>query len=259
VLNITPFGAHLLSWTVNGRDVLYLSPNALMDGSAPIRGGVPVCFPQFNTRGNLPKHGFARVKNWAEVKGQPCPTYELQANESTLAVWPHPFQTRLVFQEHGDTLTMHWTVKNTGDQSFEFTGALHTYFAVSNIESTYLYGLQGQTCWDALSDKTFKESINAITFAAEFDRVFDAPPHALRIQDGNRNIEVSQSASFADTVVWNPGAIKSAQMPDLGAQGYQHFLCVEAAQVHTPITVEAGDVWAGWQRIKISPELSLAP
>jgi glucose-6-phosphate 1-epimerase len=257
VLNITPFGAHLLSWTVDGSDVLYLSPSAVMDGTAPIRGGVPVCFPQFNTRGVLPKHGFARTQVWSEIKGELYPTFELQSNSATLALWPHAFKTRMAFQEQGNILTIHWMVQNSGDVALQFTGALHTYFAVSNIASTYLYGLQKQACWDALTDQTFSEPSEALSFSSEFDRVFDAPPHPLKIKDTHRTISVSQSASLADTVVWNPGAIRSTQIADLVVDGYQQFLCVEAAQVHKPITVEAKSLWTGWQKIEVhSPSQS---
>jgi len=66
---ISLFGAQLLSWTpAGGEDRLYLSPKAVFDGRSAIRGGVPVCFPQFAGEGPLPKHGFARNKRW-EVSG----------------------------------------------------------------------------------------------------------------------------------------------------------------------------------------------
>lgn len=66
---ILPFGAHVLSWTLpDAGEQLYLSPRAALDGSAPIRGGVPICFPQFNQRAlqtpPLPKHGLARTAPW---------------------------------------------------------------------------------------------------------------------------------------------------------------------------------------------------
>ena len=62
---VSLFGGHVLSWTpAGGNERLYLSPKALFDGKTPIRGGVPVCFPQFADQGPLPKHGFARKRLW---------------------------------------------------------------------------------------------------------------------------------------------------------------------------------------------------
>ena len=63
-------GAQVLSWVSGGYERLYLSPKALFDGESAIRGGVPVCFPQFNQRGPLPKHGFARNLWWSQAPGR---------------------------------------------------------------------------------------------------------------------------------------------------------------------------------------------
>jgi glucose-6-phosphate 1-epimerase len=48
---ISLFGAQLLSWTPGRRRrPPLLSPKAIFDGATAIRGGVPVCFPQFAGR-----------------------------------------------------------------------------------------------------------------------------------------------------------------------------------------------------------------
>ena len=70
-------GGHLLSWlTPDGVERLYLSPDSVFDGRAAIRGGVPICWPQFNQRGPLAKHGFARNVAWrledAEIGRASC-------------------------------------------------------------------------------------------------------------------------------------------------------------------------------------------
>lgn len=39
-------GATVTSWkSVDGQERLFLSEKAVMDGSKPIRGGIPICFP----------------------------------------------------------------------------------------------------------------------------------------------------------------------------------------------------------------------
>ena len=64
-------GAQVLSWkSADGREHLYLSPASARDGRTAIRGGVPVCFPQFNQRGPLVKHGFARLMTWTADEAQ---------------------------------------------------------------------------------------------------------------------------------------------------------------------------------------------
>ena len=94
-------GAHVLSWVSSGRERLYLSPRSVFDGQAAIRGGIPVCFPQFNQRGPLPKHGFARNLGWrpapASKEGdrQSSVCLELTDSETTRAWWPVRFAAQL--------------------------------------------------------------------------------------------------------------------------------------------------------------------
>ena len=45
---VARLGGQVLSWsTPGGREHLFLAERAVFDGSTPIRGGIPVCFPQF--------------------------------------------------------------------------------------------------------------------------------------------------------------------------------------------------------------------
>ena len=39
------YGATVTSWKANGQEQLFLSEKALLDGSKPIRGGIPLVFP----------------------------------------------------------------------------------------------------------------------------------------------------------------------------------------------------------------------
>ena len=139
-------------------------------------------------------------------------------------------------------------VDNTDEKPLEFSGALHTYFAVDQIAQVRLTGLKGQTEWDALRDHHATAAAE-LQFDGEFDRVYDAAPAPLCLQDGENRLEISQSPSWAHSVVWNPGREKCAAMADLPGDGYAHFVCVEAAQVMSPITVPAAGNWQGWQRL----------
>ena len=57
------FGACVTSYVKNGVDVLMVRPDAKLDGSKPISGGIPHCFPQFGP-GDIQQHGFARNLDW---------------------------------------------------------------------------------------------------------------------------------------------------------------------------------------------------
>ena len=249
-------GAHVLSWVSQGRERLYLSPQSVMDGHAAIRGGVPVCFPQFNQRGPLPKHGFARNLPW-DVKSTETTadgvsmTLVLTDSPATRVHWPQAFEAQFTIALMPRSVTMTLKVVNRDTQPLEMTGALHSYLAVDDIAQARLRGLQGQAEWDSLTD-VHAQAAPELRFEGEFDRVYEATTRPLLLQDGSHHLQIEQSPTWLNSVVWNPGAAKCAQMADMPADGYQHMLCVEAAQVYEPIHVPAGQQWLGWQRLTVS-------
>jgi len=250
-------GAHVLSWVSQCRERLFLSPDNLWDGKSAIRGGVPVCFPQFNQRGTLPKHGFARNMNWTvgEVVASGDAAhidFTLSTNPDTLAIWQQAFVAVLRVALAPGQLTVTLTVNNTETQNeLHFTGALHTYLAVDDIDLTELRGLGGRPEWDAVAD-VHGLADEALYFDGEFDRVYDAAANPLHLQDGTSSLQIEQSPSWANSVVWNPGDGKCAALADMPAHGFARMLCVEAAQVFDPISIPAGGQWVGWQRLTVS-------
>jgi glucose-6-phosphate 1-epimerase len=255
-LRVTLHGAQVLSWVSGGQERLYLSPKSTMDGQAAIRGGVPVCFPQFNQRGpqaeRLPKHGFARNVAWQaaapELGAEHARlTLRLKDNFQTRAWWPQAFALALHIDLSPGALQLTLDVHNTDDQPLAFSGALHTYLAVPDVTQATLQGLGGQPEWDSLTD-THAQAADTIRLAAEFDRVYEAGPQPLTM---NATLQISQSPSWANTVVWNPAQDLCQRLADMPEDGWRHMLCVEAAQVYTPITLPAGGRWAGWQRLQV--------
>jgi len=251
-LRVMLHGAQVLSWVSGGQERLYLSPQSTMNGQAAIRGGVPVCFPQFNQRGPLPKHGFARNVAWqADVSElgaeQARLTLRLSDNAQTRAWWPRAFDLALHIDLSPGALQLTLDVHNTDDQPLAFSGALHTYLAVPDVTQATLHGLGGQPEWDSLTN-TPAQAADTIRFAAEFDRVYEAAPDPLTL---NQTLHISQSPSWAHTVVWNPAQDLCKRLADMPDEGWRHMLCVEAAQVFTPITLPVGGRWTGWQRLQV--------
>jgi len=254
-LVVAHHGAHVLFWVSGGRERLYLSPPSVMDGHAAIRGGIPVCFPQFNQRGDLPKHGFARNVSWA-----PKPA-KLEADRAHLALslgdsaatrqwWDQRFEALLLIELTPGTLQLELVVRNTDSKPLLFTGALHSYFAVSDVAQARLLGLGGSAEWNAVTDG-HGTAAPELRFVGEFDRVYSAAPASYELLDGPHALSIVQDMDWTQTVVWNPGAAKCASLSDMPADGWQHMLCVEAAQVYEPICIAAGDFWQGAQRLTV--------
>ena len=254
-LVVARHGAHVLSWVAGGHERLYLSPRSVMDGQAAIRGGIPVCFPQFNMRGELPKHGFARNLTWApsaaRLEAQAAHlVLSLNDSAATRQWWPQAFEARLLIELKPGALQVELAVRNTDNRPLEFTGALHTYLAVSNVAQVRLQGLGGRAEWDAVADR-HGTAAPELRFAGEFDRVYSAAPQGYALHDGQRALRIEQDMDWTQTVVWNPGADKCATLADMPADGWQHMLCVEAAQVYEPIRIAPGDFWQGAQRLSL--------
>lgn len=255
-LRVLLHGAQVVSWVAGGRERLYLSPLSRFDGVSAIRGGIPVCFPQFNQRGSLPKHGFVRNLSWqaddmvTRGAAQAELTLRLSSGAATLSFWPQAFEAQLTLLLQPGSLKLTLLVRNTDRVALDFTGALHTYLAIADIAAVQLEGLAGRPEWDALTNLR-AQAQDPLRFGGEFDRVYDTAAPTLLLHDGQGRLGIEQSPTWAQTVVWNPGAEKAAVLADLPAEGYKHMLCVEAAQVVQPITVAAGAQWQGWQRLTL--------
>lgn len=249
-------GAHVLGWTTaDGVERIYLSPDAVFDGQTAIRGGVPVCWPQFNQRGPLAKHGFARNMAWqvepVDAAAPGAVRLVLSDCDATRALWPHGFRATLTVTLTPHGLRTAFEVLNTSATPWSFTAALHTYLRVDEIADVRLEGLHGAARWDAVRDVRHPEAAEALRFGEEFDSVYAAPAEPLRLVQPRGTIEIAQSASCTETVVWNPGPVLSAKLSDLPDDGWRHMLCVEAARIDEAVLLQPGAAWQGWQQLSV--------
>lgn len=252
---VSRFGGQVLSWTTpDGRERLFLSERARYDGSVAIRGGIPVCFPQFAEFGSLPKHGLLRTRTWTTGEQSAADDYVMATlaigdDEATRALWPHAFRAELTVMLEAHRLDVELSIENTGDAPFEFTAALHSYLRVTQVEDAALGGLHGCEYRDAAAGgRTGRESGPEIVFERATDRIYHDVRRPLLLQAGNLSAGVNADG-FPDVVVWNPWDSGSAAIADLDPGDFRHFLCVEAAAVATPIRLEAGGNWYGRQTL----------
>lgn len=248
-------GAHITSWIpAGGEERLFLSQASQFRPGTPIRGGVPVVFPQFGTSGPLPPHGLARIMPWEFVNAQPredgaAALFRLRDTAESRRLWPHAFRAALTVTIGGSRIEISLEVTNTGAEPFSFTAAFHPYFSVSDISQAYLEGLGGLRYHDAAIGGVDRvEESDLITFSAEVNRVYFAAPTETRLGEANRFLKISKTG-FTDTVVWYPAAEKCAPMADLEPDDFRRFICVEAATLGVPITLTPGEIWEGKQTL----------
>ena len=249
-------GAHLTSWIPSGgEERLFLSSRAKFDPHSTIRGGVPVIFPQFGDEGPLPKHGFARQMEWELLSVDSGPAgasarFGLHDDPTSRLAWPHPFSCELKVTVSGQVLEMALSVANPDLHAFSFTGGLHTYLSVKDIQDTSLEGLYHAPYLDTVGTRTERiQPEELLTFHGEVDRIYhNAPPRLLLHQPG-QTLAI-ETEGFAQVVVWNPWIEKNAALGDMPEEGYRHMLCVEATLSGVPVTVQPGQRWMGLQRLK---------
>ena len=250
-------GAHVTSWrpAPDGDERLFLSARSDFRDGAAIRGGIPVIFPQFAAEGPLPKHGFARNTPWTlrdnrhDVDGSAVAVFTLASSSSTQVIWPHSFLATITVRVRGTMLSVELAVENTGADTFTFTAALHTYLRVDDIRQTTLVGLHGTRYRESVAPTVFKvDTDEVLRIDGEVDRVYVDAPRSLTMKEHDRELSID-AAGFNDVVVWNPGALRAAELKDMEQGGEQRMLCVEAATVQQPVRLHPDDRWTGSQTL----------
>jgi len=212
---------------------------------------VPVIFPWFGPRHDGkegPMHGFARVSEWdlafAAVAGDEVHlTFTLPPNDASRALGFDHF--RLAYRMTiGPRLTLELTVANVSGAPLVFEEALHTYFAVADVQKATVTGLAGTTYIDKRDEMRHKlQPAGAMAITGTTDRVYLDTTATCVIDDvaGKRKIAIEKSGSHT-TVVWNPWAEVAATMADMEPNGWLGMLCVETANAgDSAVTLKAGE------------------
>jgi len=233
-------GAHVTHWTPRGqRPVLFVSPKSLFAPGKAIRGGVPIIFPWFGGRSDGkpgPAHGFARSMEWAleatklHSDGRVEVTLALAPNDATRAFGYAAFHLRFRVTV-GATLEMELETRNDAKEPLIYEEALHTYFAIADIDKTSVSGLEGTTYIDKTDGFKRKQLGNQpVRVAKETDQVHLSTQATCVVHDTvwNRRIVVEKTGSDS-TVVWNPWIDKTKGMSDMAPGDWKEMICVETA------------------------------
>jgi len=210
-----------------------------------------VIFPQFSSRGTLPRHGLLRTRGWqladtASHGAHAQAVLRFTANDDTRALWPHDFEAEITVSIIGKQIDVEFAVTNTGDTPFEFAAALHSYLRTNDVLKAQLEGLQGVKYEDNTTGQWQQQWGDVTQVVGEVDRLYHDTGNTLTLRELGRKVSIARSG-FTDVVVWNPGADKADQLSDLAAGDWQRMLCVEAARVIDPVALPPGEEWAGMQ------------
>jgi glucose-6-phosphate 1-epimerase len=248
---VSLYGAQVLAFQPHEHEpVLWASAHSLYRPGKAVRAGIPVCWPWFGPHPSdpaKPAHGFARTALWSVLSaavmadGATQIRLRLADEDTNNAHWPHAFELRMVVTVGAD-LKAELIVRNPGSAAYTYTGALHSYFTVSDIAAISIHGLDGCTYVDQIDEGRRKLQHGPIRFVSETDRVYLNTTETCLIEDPglDRRITISKSGSHS-TVVWNPWAEKAGRLADMGEDEYRGMVCVETANADgDSITVAPG-------------------
>ena len=243
-------GAHLAHWQPkNHQPVLWTSDQSTFAPAKAIRGGVPICFPWFGANTidpDLPMHGIARTMEWnllsaVESGGGTILTFTpSQTHESE--GWPRGCEARFSVTI-GETLEMLFVVANTSAETFSYEIALHTYFAVGDVQQIEISGTENQKYFDKVAGSETSQNDAPIQMTGETDRVYFDSTSTCVLRDPvlKREISVAKDGSET-TVIWNPWIDKAAKMPDYGNDEWTKMACIETANAgRNAITLAPGE------------------
>lgn len=237
-----------------GAGIFYLSPISL-GGAMPPRGGAPVLFPQFADRGPLPKHGLVRTARWALVQESTSDqahsvVFELAIAPGQFADWPHACHMALKAEAAQDGLHLSLQITNTGTDTFAWTGGLHPYFAVDDVQVCSLTGLGGLPVEDRYDASLTTEPDGPPGWGSQpFERLYvGCPP--LMLFSGSRWLTLT-ATGFEQWMVWNPGCASGDALPDLPVGDWQRFVCIEPVCVSRAVSLLPGETFAGTLDIRL--------
>lgn len=290
-VEILLYGATVTSWKdASGNEKLWLSEAAKLDGTKPVRGGIPLVFPVFgpppstHATSSLPQHGLARTSRWeflgkstsesasgARAVGSSSSSsaaadlsvkldFGLSAgsvDEETRKLWGYSFGLIYSVTLNRDSLTTSLVVTNDDDKPFDMQVLMHTYFRVKDITAVSVTGLSGASYLDKVDGlKTKTESEANVKITGETDRVYTpakGPEEPINIVEGGKTVYSIVRDNLTDVVVWNPWTEKAKAMGDYEPKdGYKEMICVEAGSIRGWQTLDPGDAFEGAQTITLA-------
>ncbi|KAI0793497.1 galactose mutarotase-like protein [Abortiporus biennis] len=270
------YGATVISWksvskgsSTEPQERLFVSAKAALDGSKPVRGGIPVVFPCFGAPSHpehtkLSQHGFARNTIWSfggivlDNEAGVSIRLTLEPTDAIKQVYERPFHLAYVvtLAEHQLVTDLH--VKNTALSSsgpLEFQALFHNYIRAPSNE-LFVTPLTGVTFYDKteatdeLKSQPKVEKRDKVDVKVFTDSVYENAPGTYEVTWPSGKIEV-RTKNFPNVVVWNPQEQAGAKIGDMEAGGWERYVCVEPGHVRGFVSLATGETWIGQQVITV--------
>ncbi|KAF8642246.1 hypothetical protein AX16_009521 [Volvariella volvacea WC 439] len=267
------YGATVVSWKSGSIDNstpverLFVSSKAALDGSKPVRGGIPVIFPAFGApthpeHSKLSQHGFARSEIWKwggivlDSDASVSVRLTLEPTSRISQVYDKPFQLAYVvtLAEHQLSTDLHVTNPSASDV-LEFQALFHNYIRapandviVTPLENLLFYDKTEATEEGRSTPKT--ETRAGVDVRRFTDSVYEDAPGNYEVAWPGGGIGI-RTRNLKNVVVWNPQAEAGSKIGDMEDGGWEKYVCVEPGFVRGFVQLEPGNTWSGQQVLSL--------
>ncbi|KAL4124378.1 hypothetical protein PRIC2_007976 [Phytophthora ramorum] len=271
---VSLFGAHVMAFRTvfdPDLDVLFMSNQSHLDGVNPIRGGIPVMFPNVASEAGLPEGGFARISNWtlasieqaANEQSMSVAKFTLASSDATRKMWPVDFELEYDVKLGSAQLETTLQVRNTFSKEIEFNALLHDYIYVNDVRENGLYvaELQGVEYYDIIAQANKTEDRLMVGFESQTNSVYfnapskiNAPVRGVNFDQTvfiERSGSISGAATQTDIVLWNPWAEGAKTMDDFGDEEYLKMATIAPGCVSKKQALPAGQTYTLHQTIDV--------
>ncbi|KAK6905329.1 glucose-6-phosphate 1-epimerase [Kwoniella mangroviensis CBS 10435] len=257
------YGATIVSWKSAGKERLFVSGKAALDGSKAIRGGIPICFPIFGPPPSSPpeyaslsQHGFARNQIWKfekTVMDRP----EGVSLRFTAPLPPTEFQHKyklayvVTLSEHQLSTDLH-IVNEEESKEFTFQALLHTYLAIPDSSKIKISNVpKGTTYVDKiLGGKKVESDGEDIVIDRPIDRVYHkVASQEVHVDDGFGGGYKVRFRGFEDCTIWNPTEETGKKIVDMEDKGWEKYICIEPGYAREFKSLAPGEEFIGQQVI----------
>lgn len=252
--NVYTNGAHLAGYIpANQNPVLWMSRRSAFVAGKPLRGGSPICFPQFGRPSmKMPLHGIVRTRDWRHFSnvhkkdGSTELSLQFEADDETRAVFDAEF--RLLYTVSvGLQLQQNLLVHNSGSTTLTVDAMLHNYYAIGDVRQAIVSGLAGEAYLDKVTGSLLVDENHELRFTGQTDRLYRNAARNLILTDQawQRQIAVIKTGCALSTAVWNPWEEKAQQLAanpgDFGQDEWPEMVCLEVgAAGRDAIIIPAG-------------------
>ena len=166
--------------------------------------------------------------------------------------FPYQFEAYCVVR-FGTELSLELSVTNTGERPFDFEEALHAYLVVGDVHQAAVTGLADTSFFDKVTG-TERVQQGDLTFAGETDSVYrTGNPVTLHDPALGRRLVVTTTGA-SNLVVWNPWATKAAEVPDIGDDDWERFVCIEGANAfENAVALDPGQSHTLTYQLEVQP------